>query len=295
MRRSGRLPSPRQMGKASPRVTRRPGSSCASPSSSGLLEKSLPAKMVRLLCKGCDCAPPPLTRKTTQPGPGMPAWSFSVCPPRRSVKTSPLLLFVIGILPSLPPSNRVSFGEAAPDAPPVDVPVDQPGRYVAVATAPGLRQVSAEIVVDGPGEDEVPVQTQTSLEIHPEKKGIQPGRDRGVSDPRARYRPRLGQRGDRSHFGYPADSASRATPRASSSRSKRNTRRMPRSPSTCCDPATTTVYRRSASATYNYGSVGPTAYSICIPPWKHLASGLVTRCAARCESTARADPFPRLT
>ncbi len=71
--------------------------------------------------------------------------------------------------------KTIPVGEAAPGAAPVDVPVSQPGRYVAVATAPGLRPVSAEMFVDGVGDDDVPVQTQTSLEIHPEKKEYAPG------------------------------------------------------------------------------------------------------------------------
>ena len=60
----------------------------------------------------------------------------------------------------------------------LDVAVGQPGHYVAVASAPGLRPVSAEAFVEGPGEDEVPVETPTSLlvqAIRAEKKQYVPG------------------------------------------------------------------------------------------------------------------------
>ena len=58
----------------------------------------------------------------------------------------------------------------------LDVAVGTPGRYVAVASGTALRPVSAEAFVDGPGEDEVPVETPTSLQVfHAEKKEYTPG------------------------------------------------------------------------------------------------------------------------
>ncbi len=54
--------------------------------------------------------------------------------------------------------------------PVLDLPIKEPGRYVAVASAPGLHPVSTEIFADGPGEDEVPVRSETSLELRAEKK-----------------------------------------------------------------------------------------------------------------------------
>ncbi len=58
----------------------------------------------------------------------------------------------------------------------VDVAVGEPGHYVAVVSGSGLRPVSAEAFVTGPGEDEVPVETPTSLEVKGlDKKEYVPG------------------------------------------------------------------------------------------------------------------------
>ena len=79
--------------------------------------------------------------------------------------------------PLFTPVKTVTVAQVGADSS-VDIPVDEPGDYVAVASGQGLRPVSAETFVDGPGEDEVPVETPTSLlvqAIHPEKKEYVPG------------------------------------------------------------------------------------------------------------------------
>ncbi len=55
------------------------------------------------------------------------------------------------------------------------VPVNEPGRYVLVAEAPGLKRVSAEVFVEGAEPDEVPVKNDTSLEAKAEKAEYTPG------------------------------------------------------------------------------------------------------------------------
>ncbi len=58
----------------------------------------------------------------------------------------------------------------------VDFAAGEPGHYVAVASAKGLLPVSTEIFLAGPGEDEVPVETPTSLQVlRSDKKEYVPG------------------------------------------------------------------------------------------------------------------------
>ncbi len=47
----------------------------------------------------------------------------------------------------------------------LDLPAAQPGRYVAVVRAAGMRAVSSEVIVTGLGEDEVPVRNDSSLDV----------------------------------------------------------------------------------------------------------------------------------
>ena len=71
--------------------------------------------------------------------------------------------------------KTVTVPQVGPDTA-VDLPAGEAGSYVAVASADGLRPVSAEALVDGPGEDEVPVETSTSLQVlRVDKKEYVPG------------------------------------------------------------------------------------------------------------------------
>ena len=71
--------------------------------------------------------------------------------------------------------KTIDVAQVGPDSR-VDATVGEAGRYVAVVTAPGLRPVSAEAFVTGPGEDEVPVDTPTSLQVKGlDKKEYVPG------------------------------------------------------------------------------------------------------------------------
>ena len=71
--------------------------------------------------------------------------------------------------------KTVNVAQVGPDTH-LDVAVGEAGRYVAVVSGPGLRPVSAEAFVTGPGEDEVPVETPTSLQVKGlDKKEYVPG------------------------------------------------------------------------------------------------------------------------
>ena len=80
----------------------------------------------------------------------------------------------------------------------VDMGIGDAGRYAAVVSAPGLNPVSTEIFVAGPGEDEVPVETPTTLQVlHPEKKEYTPGEKGGADHPLTRFRRGVGEHRNR--------------------------------------------------------------------------------------------------
>lgn len=71
--------------------------------------------------------------------------------------------------------KTVSVNEVGPTSS-LDFAVGEAGHYVVVAKAKGLRPVSTDVFVAGAGDDEVPVETPTSLEvIRSEKKEYAPG------------------------------------------------------------------------------------------------------------------------
>ncbi len=67
----------------------------------------------------------------------------------------------------------------------VELPLTKTGKYVAVATAPGLKRVSTSEIFGGDGDDDVPVKDDSSLEVKDQRKPFEFEAKFASNDPQA--------------------------------------------------------------------------------------------------------------